>query len=488
MTVQLFLHGKFQGIEDFLLAPAASAPGPATDETVLAGRSQWVTLLAEVLPRALLAELGLAKFLLGFAGGGQFLVILPAESREAAEAFLGAAAAQIQELSGGRLRLVWALTENLGPWSIVSKRLADGLWQERELGAPAPAPELFEPYEALSPPAAPQSYFTDYLAPRVRTAKTAGWSPESPGKVLIEEGKHQWGLASGEDAIPMARHAAPQDETGPAATTSDLAAVAEGQPLWGILRGDVDNFGLLLRRQNTVEDHVQISVMFKQFFAGELEVLCSMAEFWRKTTILYTGDDDFAVYGSWDALIGLARELQRLFHRFCEANLGDQPGPEGKTISMALTLATDPTATFRYVWEEAGRNLNVAKSTAKDCIHVFGRTLEWKQFNQASELKDNMLRMVREYRCSPQFLAELSGFYHDRFPIRVEGQPRFDRPWRYHRRFYVAVGSSRDREFLKLRTNLVADLIGRSPTQVRLRPAGRVAVEWARLLIEVSHD
>jgi hypothetical protein len=129
--------------------------------------------------------------------------------------------------------------------------------------------------------------------------------------------------------------------------------------------------------------------------------------------------------------------------------------------------------------------LNAAKSTAKDCIHLFGRTLEWKQFNQASDLKDSMLRMVREYHCSAQFLSELSSFYRDRFPIRTEGQPRFDRPWRYHRRFYVAVGSSRDREFMKLRTNLVADLIGRSPTQVRLRPAGSVAVEWARLLIEV---
>jgi len=224
--------------------------------------------------------------------------------------------------------------------------------------------------------------------------------------------------------------------------------------------------------------------MFRQFFVGELEMLCSMPEFWRKVTILYTGGDDFAVYGSWDALLSLARELQRVFHRFCETNLQQQPGPEGKTISMSLAMAEESTTPFAFVYEEATRNLEVAKSAGKDCIHVFGRTLEWKQFAQAAELKDSMMQMVEQFHCSTEFLSELSSFYHDRFPPRQQGQPRHDRPWRYHRRFYVAAGSSRDRDFMKLRTRLVTDLIGRSPTQVRLRPAGRVAVEWARLSIE----
>jgi CRISPR-associated protein Csm1 len=482
MTVQLFLRGKLQGVEEFLLSEARCASGAGEQELV--GRSQWITLLCEVLPRALLAELGLAKFLLGYSAGGQFLLILPSESREAAEDFLEKAAAEIRVLSSGQLRLVWALTENLGPWSLVSKRLGEGLWSKTQAPLAEDQPSFFEPFDAVPPE--PEDYFALYLTPRARTAKTAGWSPGSPGKVLLDEGKHQWALGSAEDGISMARHAAPCDgDQEGAAGPAELAARAEGQNLWGVLRGDVDNFGLLLRRQTAVEEFVQISIMFRQFFAGEMEVLCSMPEFWRKTTIVYTGDDDFAVYGSWDALIALARELQRIFHRFCEANLQDQPGPEGKTISMALAVAPTPGACFRGVWAEAGAMLNAAKSTAKDCIHLFGRTLEWKQFNQASDLKDSMLRMVREYHCSAQFLSELSSFYRDRFPIRTEGQPRFDRPWRYHRRFYVAVGSSRDREFMKLRTNLVADLIGRSPTQVRLRPAGSVAVEWARLLIEV---
>ena len=106
-----------------------------------------------------------------------------------------------------------------------------------------------------------------------------------------------------------------------------------------MLRGDVDNFGIRIRRAQTIEEHIQLSVMYKQFFAGELEVLCSMPEFWRKVTVIYSGGDDFAVYGAWDALLGLAREMERLFHRFAEQNLKDFAGPEGKTISMALALA-----------------------------------------------------------------------------------------------------------------------------------------------------
>ena len=115
-----------------------------------------------------------------------------------------------------------------------------------------------------------------------------------------------------------------------------------------------------------------LSVLYKQFFAGELEVLCSLPEFWRKVSIIYTGGDDFAVYGSWDALIALAREVQRLFHRFTEENLKEYPGAEGKTISMAIALAPETYYPLAAVYEEAGRNLDLAKSADRDCIYLLG--------------------------------------------------------------------------------------------------------------------
>src|SRR5215472_14571022 len=132
MPEQILLQGKILGTEEFLLA--GSAEGRSTrsaGEDLMAGRSQWITLLCEVLPRALLAELGLARILLGSSGGGQFLVVLPGEARPAAERFLDAAAAQIADLSGGIVRLIWGVTDNLGDWAVIRKRLNDELEGKR---------------------------------------------------------------------------------------------------------------------------------------------------------------------------------------------------------------------------------------------------------------------------------------------------------------------------------------------------------------------
>src|SRR5215472_13639928 len=128
MPEQILLQGKILGTEEFLLAgPAEGRPVRSAGEELLAGKSQWISLLCEVLPRALLAELGLARILLGSSGGGQFLVVLPETSRESAETFLTAAAAQVSELSGGIVRLTWAVTDNLGDWAVIRKRLNDQL-------------------------------------------------------------------------------------------------------------------------------------------------------------------------------------------------------------------------------------------------------------------------------------------------------------------------------------------------------------------------
>src|SRR5713101_6772709 len=373
MSEQILLQGKIQGIEEFLLSPAG-ADEDAPD--VLAGRAQWISLLCEALPRALLAELGLSRMLLGSSGGAQFLLVLPGEAREAAGQFLSAAGQQMAALGNGHLKLLWSFTENLGDWSVVRKRLNEELQRKRNTPLVDTGLGVFRPFvppSELSNSSA-DSYFSDELGLKVREASVIGWSPEAPALVRPGAGKHTWALSSNLslDGITIARHAAPSDDGKSAASASVLARRAEGKPLWGVLRADVDHLAVRLRRLQTIEEHVQISVLYKQFFAGELEVLCSMPEFWRKVTILYSGGDDLAIYGSWDALIGLARELQRLFHRFTEENLKDFPGAEAKTISMALALAPEPETPLGPVYHEAGRHLELAKSSDKDCIYLLG--------------------------------------------------------------------------------------------------------------------
>jgi CRISPR-associated protein Csm1 len=485
--VQIFLQGKLLGIEDFLLAPAGGERDHA-----FTGRSHWVSLLGEILPRALLAELGLAKILLGSSGGGQFLVLLPDEARASADTFLAAAAREIAALSDGVVKLIWSVTENLGDWSDVRKRLHDQMSLLR--GTPAAGLTL-DDFSLSSPESASDAelYFASQLGWKLRDAESVGWSPETPGRILVGEGKHLWSLTGSQESLPFARHAAPNDAGTEPASTETLASRAAGLGTWGVLRGDVDNFSIRIRRAESVEQHIQLSVMYKQFFAGELEVLCSMPEFWRKVTVVYSGGDDFAVYGAWDALIGLAREMERLFRRFTEANLTDYAGPEGKTVTMALALAPAEDASLGSVFEEAGRRLEAAKSSDKDCIWLLGRTLEWKQFSDAADLKDLLLRMVTDFGVSSQYLKDLCGIYRETQSKMSKRQARKmggERPWRYHRRIRRILSAARPfsgparGDYQKARTALIADLIGRSAVTVKLRPAGRVALEWARLSAE----
>ena len=470
MSVQILLQGKILGTEEFLLSGSP-------EESLFVGRLRWLNLLSEVLPRALIAELGLSKMLLGSSGGEQFLVVLPQEVRPQAEQFLAAARAQIHELSQEHLDLHWAITENLGDWTVVRKRLNEQFQQEQDT-----------PLAAAGFPAAdkdsgqPDPGFFKDLGQSLRDANSVGWSPESPAQVRAGKGKHTWSIGSAPDSVPLARHTALADDGRESASAAVLASRAEGRPVWGVLRGDVDGFAIRVRRVHTIEEHVQLSVLYKQFFAGEVEVLCSLPEFWRKVNLLHTGGDDFAVYGAWDALIGFARELQRLFQRFTEEHVKDFPGLEGKTITMALALAPALDTPLGSVYERAGDKLEIAKSADKDCFALLGRTLEWKQLSDASDLKDELTAMVRQFGIAPQYIRDLCGIYRE--TKRAPGAKRAERPWRFHRRLYRILGSSRSRNFQKARTSLIADLVGKNPVNLKLRPSGRVALEWARLSTE----
>ncbi len=481
MSVQILLYGKLLGIEEFLLACPRGCDDP---NATLLGRSHWMMLLTEALPRALLAEFGLSRVLLGSSGGGQFLIILPGESRPAADEFLSKAAAGIDAMSGGHLKLVWAATENLGDWSVVRRRLGEEL--QRSM-ASSITPGTFAPYTPPAERLPEDAYFRD-LAARLWQADTAGWSPAEPARIEIGAGKHTWKLdeRGDEDSIPLARHAAPSEDGNQPASVEELAARAGGRKTWGVLRGDVDSMRVRIRRVHSIEDHVRISVFYKQFFAGELGVLCSQPEFWRKVSVLYSGGDDFAVYGSWDALIPFAREVQRVFHRFTEEIMKDFPGAEGKTITMAMALAPEPSASLASVYSDAGARLEEAKNTDKDCISVLGRVVEWRHLGDAADLKDTLSRMVSEAGPVPHFLGELEALYRKGASVWAAhgSEQRMQRPWRFQRRLNRIVTGAREREVQKLRAHLASEMMGRGAAQVKLRPAGLVALEWARLSTE----
>ncbi len=392
MSLQIFLQGHLQGIEAFLCAGDPAAQG------------RLINAYTIDAPARFLADRGLSPILLGSAGGGQFLLVLPETERVAAAEFFRDLAAEVARDSQGRLRLLFTATENLGAWKRIRERL------DQELNAQAGA-----------------------------LATAASFEPFIP---------------------------APDP--------------SEGRPGLPVLRGDVDRFRHLIDRAESIEAHVTYSVLFRQFFEGEVTRLAA-----DRAEILFLGGDEFAVAGDWQVLIDLGVELHRLFDRFIEENLAATPGPEGKTLSMALALP-EPAETLASVFGRCGELLSDAKAITRDGFHLFGRTIDWKQAPEAASIKDHAVRLVKEFGCSTQFLDELRGFYPE---TELTGRKRIakaERPWRYYRRLAVTLDPlerrARSREFEKVKEALANEIIGKNVGQARLRPTGRVALDWAQLL------
>jgi CRISPR-associated protein Csm1 len=488
MSLQVFLQAQLFGSDSFL--GIHSAPQGHQDLTAdFTGRCAWLTLLCEVLPRALLAELKLSRMLLGSSSAEQFLLVLAEEDIPRAHQFLAAAAAQIAELSGDTLRLVWSSTENLGAWPVARKRLDDAL--QARIAAPlslvSEIAPVFEAFDDQPAEAAAESYFSAF-SNGLPTATRVGWSAANPAHLTWDSGDHSWPLsdqsaAAEQEAILFPRRLA-ADDSGTPATLQSLAERAEGAPHWGVLRGDVDHFDAHLRRAASIEEHIHLSVLFKEFFAGELSLQCTLPEFWRKVTILYRGGDDFAVVGAWDALILLAREMERVFEKFVEQNAPAFPGIEARTLSIALSIAPELDTPLAAVFQEAGASLQAAKSSDAGSIHLFGRTLEWKRLADAEELKAGLVRLVRDFKFPSGYINDLASVYREAFSARAvrRGKAvRVDKPWRTYMRLTTVIPQARGKELNNVRNAIITNLVGKRSAGLKLRPSARVGLEWARL-------
>ncbi len=472
MSAQILLQGRLLGTEDFLLTPPADR-----DNRAFEARLWWLALLGEVLPRALLAHLQLPALLLGSSGGGRFLVILPDQARaEAAGHFLLRASDALQRVTSGTVRIAWSATENLGDWTVVRKRLQDGMGDAAKVRVSQDG--YFEPFVAVP-------VTSDGIPRGLRDVAAIGWSFGVPGLLTAEGGEYRFDLgrqASAEN-IAMTRHAARNGDA--IASTRELARRSKGQKLFALLRGEIDDFGTRMRRVQSVEEHVHLSMLYKQFLAGEIELLCSQAEYFQRVTILQAGSADFVMCGSWDALTGFARELRRVFALFSDENLKDLPGGEAKTITMALTVA-NPGESLGRTWEDSLRDLEIAKANDKDCLYILGRVLEWKQLHDAAELTEAIVQLNEEFRGGKQFLAQLRNLYKKvETPDPSSGPGDHERLMaraiRFQRRF-ARVANRREREFQKLRAHLMKEMAGRGVRgKLKLRPEGLVALEWARL-------
>ncbi len=455
MSIQIFVEGKIASKGEFL------RPLEGRNPAELLGRHLYLSLVGEVTPRALLDHLGLSKMLIGASSSSGFLLLVPQEFQSKTEAFLSLAAQQISDLSAAEVELNFAITENLGEWPIVRKRLFEEM--QRGMGTKANAQSFaaFDP--ALG--ASGSDYFAE-LAAAAPTAESIGVDDATPAHFVFGQSKFTYKLGYDHDSLPWVAHL-------------DLSNLRRRKG--AAMKIAVDTLEIRLRRANTVEEHLRLSHLYKNFFAGELQtLLLRLPDCTGKIAITDSGLEGFTVYGDIDALLKVAQEIHRLFQTMTEVNLGDTAGVEGKSISAALAAGEQAAAVA-----EAGASLKLAQAASRDSIYLFGRILDWKQVPDALEIRELCLRMIRNYGASPQFVSELSAFFRESgYQSLRRKTGRFERPWRLYRRLSLALETeSESREFERTRNRLLAEFIGKNAGQTRLRPSGRVGLELTRISI-----
>lgn len=452
MSIQIFVEAKITPRQDFL---RATAP----EESL--GRHIYLSLLGEIIPRALLDRLGLSHMLLGASTGSGFLLLLAEENKPAAVEFLTQAAASLAELSANELDLSWAITENLGDWSIVRKRLFEEMQRNRGTRATADA---FTPYAADV--AADTEYFSN-LAKNANGATQISVDPNNPAKFEFGSGPRTYTLGYQGDAVPWIAHI-------------DLRNLKRRRA--AALKLAVDSLDIRLRRAQSVEDHLRLVHLYKNFFAGELQtLLLRLPDAAGKIAIIDSGMEGFTVYGELDLLLKVALEMHRVFETMAEVGLRDDAGVEGKSLSCALVPGREVEAVAAV--SEA---LRLAQATSRDAFLAFGRVLDWEQIPDAMEIRNLCLRMVSQHGANSQFVTDLSAFFRESpYQSLRRKTGRFEKPWRLYRRMSIALETERQtKDSEKTKRRLIAEFIGKNAGQARLRPAGRVGLELARVTLD----
>lgn len=181
-------------------------------------------------------------------------------------------------------------------------------------------------------------------------------------------------------------------------TFEEIAAESLAKNL-GILKGDVDNLGLIfsigLRREEVISDEEKEKVKIKNTTSiSRISTLSRMMDsffsFWLSETlkedqkdsyyVVYAGGDDFMIVGSWEKLIFLSKKIKDKFSIFTAENPNIT-----LTCGISITKPKDPIY-FSSRWateaEEKG------KISGKNGVVIFDRYIPWDDFERVFKFAD----------------------------------------------------------------------------------------------------
>lgn len=200
------------------------------------------------------------------------------------------------------------------------------------------------------------------------------------------------------------------NDKGDIITFDEISDSSKGIKVWGVLRGDVDNLGMIFREglgdHNSFSRIMTLSQEIAQFFGPNLENILKRLSATDKShnyencAVIYAGGDDFFLVGPWDAMPYVAERIKEEFSRYA----GQNPA---LTVSMAFEIAPDKKFPLYRVAQAAGENLENAKhfknperEKEKDCFSFSGVPVGWEEYNKFKEVKEKICEVLEKYRVS----------------------------------------------------------------------------------------
>jgi CRISPR-associated protein Csm1 len=177
----------------------------------------------------------------------------------------------------------------------------------------------------------------------------------------------------------------PVEETGAQWSFSRIAGGAEGRPLLGYVKADVDYLGILfaqgLRRDNEGYDAavrvMSLSRELDRFFSGWIQHLLSQSRDYRSFYTIFSGGDDVFLVGPWDKAAELACTIRDQFIAFVGGN-------SEITLSAGVLFTKDRYPISRAA-EDAEEVLELSKEGSpthdqkRNQITVLGDTFAWEE-------------------------------------------------------------------------------------------------------------
>ena len=208
-------------------------------------------------------------------------------------------------------------------------------------------------------------------------------------------------------------------EEGKIKSFNHIACEGSGVNALMVLKGDVDNLGLIFQRGlvrsgreyaegMTFAKMAGLSRQMDAFFSIYLPYRCQKD--FPDTYTVFAGGDDFLLIGPWYSQIRLAREMRQWFREYVTGN------PEVH-FSAGLFM-TRPGSPVRYLAEQSEKALESAKkhraenghSPPKNAITCYGYSVSWDCFDELITKSEELEERARQNKLSVGYLYGLLQF------------------------------------------------------------------------------